>query len=329
MKVILLLVLLCSTFGVALGGCGGTGKKANPPDSVVSPSPMLTAPVDVSKNPLADFVPDDLPLLKRHLATSSAWKLTREGTNLVAVRREKADETTPDAGKLRSTADGWYFKHQPWRRYRLRLGLGSAPAPPDAAWQAIRVEAEPGAREVVIKVQPVTHPDFRSYLVVPGDNDLFLEVLEESMDTSRDTTRRLVRAVNEELEKLLEWSQHEKPTATVPGLTPADSTTAALPVLRVEKASGAPGYHVYGYANPAAEGAVYVRLFDAAGTEIQPEAVRAETWEYTGWSSDPKVGFFFNSRLQAGNRAGPTRAELWFQPETGGTPRKLLTAKPG
>jgi len=328
-KVILLIALLCSTFGVALGGCGGKGKGANSSDAGAPPLPVLTAPVDVSKNPLADFVPDDLPLLKRHLATSSAWKLTRDGANLVAVRREKADETTPDAGKLRLTADGWYFKHQPWRRYRLRLALGGAPAAPDAAWQAIRVDAEPGAREAVLKVQPVTHPDFRSYLVVPGDNDLFLEVLEESMDTSRDSTRRLVRAVNEELERLLEWSQHEKPKATIPGLTPADSTTSTLPVLRVEKVAGAPGYHVYGYVNPAAEGAVYVRLFDAAGIEIQPEAVRAETWEYTGWSSDPKLRFFFNSRLQAGGAAKPTRAELWFQPETGGSPRRLLTAKPG
>ncbi|MGV3721821.1 MAG: hypothetical protein ACO1SX_12990 [Actinomycetota bacterium] len=277
-------------------------------------------------------MPDDLPLLRRHLSVSSAWKLTEEDQQLVAVRRERADESTPEAGKLRMTADGFYFKHQPWRRYRVRLALGAAPAAPaapDAEWQAIRVDAKPGMRDVLLTVQPVTSPDFRSYLVVSGENSLFLEILEESMDAGRESTRRLLREANEELEKLLELNPEDKPADTLEGLTPAGSTSTAPPVLRVEKVARAAGYHVYGYVNPGSEGVTYLRAYDAAGAELDPATVRAQTLEHVGWSPNAKTKYFFNSRLPLGE-ASPAlgRAELWFQPSPGGPARKLLEAKP-
>jgi hypothetical protein len=299
------------------------------PSAKSARAPAHTIPIDVSDNPLADLVPDDLPLLRRHLAVSSAWKLTREGRLQVAVRREPADESTPDAGKLRMTADGFYFKHQPWRRYRLRLALGASPAAPDAEWQAIRADARPGMRDVLLKVQPVAEPDMRSYLTVAGDNSVFLEILEESMDGGRESTRRLLRETNEELERLLELSPEDRPSPVLEGLTPTGSTSSAPPTLRVERVARASGHHVFGYVNPGAEGYIYFRAFNAAGAELEPDRVKAQTLEYTGWSSDAGTSYFFNSRLQLGERSGElSRAELWFQPEPEGPARKLLEAKP-
>lgn len=328
MKVILLLPAVCSALWV-LGGCGAAGKAVKNSPADPPKVPAHTVPIEVSENPLADFVPDDLPLLRRHLAVSSAWRLTEEGKLLVAVRRERADDSAPEAGKLRMTVDGFYFKHQPWRRYRVRLALGGAPTALDAEWQSIRVDARPRMRDVLLTVQPVTAPDFRSYLVVPGENSLFLEILEESMDAGRDSTRRLLRETNEELRKLLDLSSEGKSTPTLEGLTPTGSTTTAQPVLRVEKAARAAGHHVFGYVNPGEEGAVYLRAFDAAGTEIEPAAVRAQTLEYIGWSPDPKTKYFFNSRFQAG-AASPalSRAELWFRPTLDKPERRLLEVKP-
>lgn len=327
MKVIPFWLLICSSLVLFTGGCKPAEK--SPQSSGPKPArPSQFLSLDVSDSTLTDFMEEDLPLLKRHLATSAHWKLTREGETLVAVRREPMDESTPDAGKLRMTADGFYFKHQPWRRYRARLSIGGPPTPPDAAWESIRTRAIAGGRDAQLEVQPVEHPDHRSYLLLSGENQLYLEILEESMDQGRESTRRLLREINQELEQVLDRDEEDAEAPILPGLTPKESTSRDAAAVRLERVPRASGFHLFGYVNPGAEGVTYARLFDKSGTEIAPEAVQPQTSEHLGWSSDRGLRFFFNSRVQLPEgSSAPARVELWFRPGVGGEPRKLLEAK--
>ncbi|MCC2669920.1 MAG: hypothetical protein K0Q72_2391 [Armatimonadetes bacterium] len=319
---VLLTAALCGCPGPKAPGAAPAGAAKKPA------APVLHQGMDASSRVLAGAGEGDVATLKRYFAGSADWKLTQLGGIPVAIRREVADESTPDAGKLRMSADGFYFKHQPWRRYRTLIRFGKAPLPVDAAWQAVRTEAPASGRDLALPVAPAELPDYRSYLVVSGEAQVALEIQEESMDTTRETTRRLLREVNEELTKALSGAAQLQQRGYVPGLGSKASVTTGPAVLKAESAHTPNAFHVLGYFNPGTAGTVHARLFDAAGTPVAPDAVREQTQEQCGWSKEPKNRFFFNSqvRLPAGS-ALPVNVQLWFRPDNGQPERKVLEAR--
>jgi hypothetical protein len=323
------LTTACVLVGSGLWGCSRPGASDPRPGAAKSPAAaVLRQGLDISSPALTQLTEAELPVLQRYLAASAGWKLTRMGAMTVAVRREPADESTPEAGKLRMTPDGFYFKHQPWRRYRALIRFGAAPLPVEKEWEAIRTEGAAADRDLALTVVPAQLPDYRSYLVVRSAAPVAVEIMEESMDTSRDTTRRLLREVSAELAKALKGTEQIRKQGFLPGVTPKPSITAGPAVLKVEPAPAAGAWHLVGYVNPAMPGLTYARLLDASGKPLAPEVVRDQTLETTGWSTDAKRRFFFNSqvRLPAGTPT-PASAQLWFQPESGAPEKKVLETR--
>ena len=324
------LTTACVLLSSAFWGCARPGTGAPQVDASPKPAaPMLQQVLDPSSPALRQLTEADLPVLRRYLAASAGWKLTPQGNRVVAIRREPADETTSDSGKLRITPDGWYFKHQPWRRYQTMICFGDAP-PVDEEWKPIRSEAAASSRSVTLLVAPAVLPDYRSYLVVRGKAPVSLEIKEESMDTLRDSTRRLLREVSEELAKVVAGAEQIRKQGFLPGAAPKESVTTGPAVLKVASAEAPGAFHLLGYVNPGAAGTISAQLFDSSGKPLVPELVRDQSQELTGWSTDPQRKFFFNSqvRLPAGTPA-PVRAQLWFQPEGRAAAKKLLETRVG
>lgn len=323
MKRIYIPALLCSLLVPTLSGCPRRDRPATR-DAAVPAEGSFTLPLDVSDPTLTQISAGEAEALRRYLASSAGWKLTQLGGVTAAIRREPADESTPDAGKLRITADGFYFKHQPWRRYRTVLRFGSEALPAEPEWKAVLTPAVAGGRDAPLKVQPANLPDYRSYLVLSAPGPVALEIMEESMDTGRDMTRRLLRETNTELKKVLASLPVLKDRGFLLGTSPQESVRTGGPVLKIESAHFPGAYHLYGYANPGEPGYTYARAVDPSGAALTPDAVRAQSLEYVGWSKQPQQQFFFNSQLRFPEGSPtPARVELWFQPEKG-PERKLL-----
>lgn len=316
--------LVCSLLVPALNGCLGQKRPQAPGASPAPPAASFTLPLDVSDPTVTQLSPGQEEPLRRYLAASAGWKLTQLGGVTVALRREPADESTPDAGKLRLSADGFYFKHQPWRRYRTVLRFGAQPLPVEPEWRAILTPATAGRQEAPLRVVPADLPDYRSYLALQGAGPVALEIMEESMDTGRDTTRRLLREVNGELKKVLAVLPELAGKGYLPSFVPPESRWSGPAVLKVESAHMPGAYHLYGYVNPGRPGYVYARALDRSGAVLSADAVRQQTLEYAGWSEQSSRKYFFNSqlRLPEGSPA-PAAVELWFHPDQGAE-QKLL-----
>lgn len=324
MKRIHIPVLCWSLLVPTLSGCR---PPANSTPQGANPAPQdgaQTLALDVSDPALGQIAPEQAEALQRHLAASAGWRLTQLGESRVAIRRELGDESTPDAGKRRMTMDGFYFKHQPWRRYRTLLRFGEASLPVEPEWKAVLTPATAGGRDAPLKVQPADLPDYRSYLVLSAGGPVTLEIMEESMDTGREATRRLLRETNAELKQVGSQLSALQTRGLLPSVAPKDSARSGPAVLKVESAHQPRAYHVYGYVNAGEPGYTYARALDATGAALEPDAVRSQTVEYVGWSKQPQQQFFFNSQLRlAEGTTAPARLELWFHPETG-PERKLL-----
>jgi hypothetical protein len=301
--------------------------RPKPQSAVSAPSESeITVPLDVSDPVLGQIKADQVEPLRRYLAASAGWRLTQIKGVPVAIRRELADETTPDAGKRRISPDGFYFKHQPWRRYRTLLRFGSAPLPVEPDWQAVLTPAAPGRADAFLRVHPANLPDYRSYLSLSASPAVTLEIMEESMDTGRETTRRLLRETNDELKKVLTGLPAVEKRGVLPGVYPAESVRSGSSTFKVESAHQTGAYHLYGYVNPGEAGYVYARALDSAGAVLSRVDAGLQTQEYVGWSQQPQQQFFFNSQLRLPAKSpAPARLELWFHPEQG-PERKLLAA---
>jgi len=310
-----------------LNGCPQRVRSAATSALTTPQEGAFTLPLDVSDPALERITAEQVEPLRRYLAASAGWRLTQIDGVPVAVRRELADETTPDAGKRRMSADGFYFKHQPWRRYRTLLRFGSAPIPVEPEWRALLTPAKVGRADALLRVQPANLPDHRSYLALSANPAVTLEIMEESMDTARETTRRLLRETNEELKKVLPGLPAIQQRGVLPGVYPAESVRYGPPVLKADSAHQPRAYHLYGYVNPGEAGYAYARALDASGAGLAPESVRAQTLEYVGWSKLRQQQFFFNSQLRLPESSpAPAKIELWFHPDTGAE-RKLLETR--
>ena len=88
-------------------------------------------------------------------------------------------------------------------------------------------------------------------------------------------------------------------------------------------------FAISGYANPRQAGWLYVRVLDAASrASLQSAAQERETFEYAGWSDDPREQFYFNGPAECRKAGSATalaaRFELWFVADDGG--ERLLSA---
>lgn len=308
---------------LAPGGC--RPRPAAVPAAHTPAAPTVS--IDTGEPALYEFDPGDVPDLRRHLASSAAWKLTEQGSRLVAFRREPLEES--DGKDWRASRDGFAFRHQPWRRFRVMLGLGDGPSD-QPEWQSVLSAANPDARAVDLKYVQATPPDYRSNLLLKGENNLVLEILEESGDTSRDTTRQFLRTTDEELNKVLEDMDELEGKGYLSQTAPKSSVSRGPASVKVTDTPDPGIYQVVGYANPGTPGAVYLKAF-SGNTPLAPDDVRAQTLEYIGWSADAKTQFFFNSQLRIEGEAGaapiPVRFEVWFHPEGAAADRKLLTTE--
>jgi hypothetical protein len=317
--------LLCSLLVPTLSGCPKRDRPAGPGAIPAPQEGAFTLPLDVSDLTLGQISTEQVEPLQRYLAASAGWRLTEIEGVRVAIRREPVDESAPDAGKLRMFADGFYFKHQPWRRYRTALRFGSTPLPMEPDWKAVLTTATLGRRDAMLNVKPSNLPDHRSYLSLSGNGPVTLEIMEDSMDTGRDTTRRLLQETTAELKKVTAALPAIRERGFLPATSPKESVRNGPAVLKVESAHQPGAYHLFGYVNPGGPGYTYARALDPSGAALDADTVRMQTLEYVGWSKQPTPQFFFNSPLRLAADVQVARVELWFHPETGAE-RKLLDA---
>ncbi len=301
-------------------GCVSAPKTAPPPAQAVVPAEE-SLPLDLGDEVLAKLQPEDIRLLQRHLAGSARWRLAPTATGLTAVLRTEGEEGSPLAGKLRISPDGFAFLHQPWRRYRVRLHFGKAPA--DLGEYAKSVtETAPGSIGQPISLRSTAGPDLASCLRVVG-RDVTLEIIEESMDRSREMTGRLFRETCDEIKKVLAGRERVTRRGAVP--LPADGIPpGGKPSVTLQR-DGARGFHLVGWANPGEKGTVYARLL--SGSKVVDAArVREQTSEVAGWSGDRKRHFLVNGYVPTSTNKGSVKPELWFKPASGKPERRLVRA---
>lgn len=292
---------------------------------------VASAQIDASDVTLNLFTREYRELLQRHLASSAAWRVTRDpatgrGT-LSAIRREQ-------------TARGWDS--------RLHGNITYYPATnPSQTRTAIRLEKDSTGRqydswysEGVIGSSPVELKLARfkrlgpstdlleSYLILKANDGVALEIFEEGNGMDRAFTHSTLNAVNGELSSIVN-SETAKARGFNPALLPETSIKMlAKPELVIEESFQKGIYRVSGYVNPGRSGNIYVRVFRTTdGADAMDRLRKERTVEYVGWSDNPNEMFFFQVEamctLGDWDHEYPARFEVWFHPSDG-PPETLL-----
>jgi hypothetical protein len=262
-------------------------------------------------------------ILRRYLASSSAWRVFEENGSVFATRRwmigpewrydlhgyyTKHDvETWPDAGGL------------PDFQSRFTIGLSGKPwwrGNKDTTWLK-------NGETVVAALSPGNQMQ-QSHCVISAGT-VVVEVFEQSGARERRLTKAALDFLQAELEPLAgnpTWETAHRILA--PG-----STRKGSPSFEIRN-SFQPGlYDSIIWLNPGEPGMAYLKAFEVTkGTPLSVDRLKDKTNEWIGWSDDPEEVFFSNTHftIYEGDWGNPyaARLEVWFSPDSGGPDRRLL-----
>lgn len=254
--------------------------------------------------------------LLRHLSASAKWRVTKEGTGIVA--RQDA----PRSYSLRPQP-----RLQWGEQFNVILRFAGTDSDETTVHADRHSEARAGAAEVNVRLNP--RPDgsktYGSVLVIKS-KPLTLQIVEWNQGRDRTLTREALKALADELIAVADNAESVSREGYVQSQLPEVSLreSADEPPMEIGEGIQDGIFMIRGYINPGEFGYTTIRAFDAdTGTGIEASRNENETLEYVGWSSSPRKRFFFESEFTVfgGGIEKRIRFELWFH---GRQERKLL-----
>jgi len=254
-------------------------------------------------------------VLRRYLASSPSWRVFEERGAVFATRRWIVGP------HWCYDLHGYYSDFSAGYQIRVTIGLSGRPW---AGTKGIYTRMRPGETKEV-DVSREYGSDKSRCVVYSGD--LVVEVFEESHSNKRERclTKAAFAFLEDEFHKL-----DVSPTwSTVQSLLPDPLTGPENPTIRLWK-SFQPGiYESEIWANPKESGMIYLKAFEVTrDTRLCERELRQYSNERIGWSDDPKQLFLSNTifTIDEGDWGKPyaARFEVWFVPDSGKPPRKLM-----
>lgn len=300
-------------------------------DSVSMPLPALF---------INSFTGEKKQLLIRQLSSSAEWHVMRwEDDKLVAIHRQKIDQNFQPISRI-----GGFIRNFPnFNPKEARILLQLDPIKPTnmtpwyKGWYRVGTDGDravqvqpyyPYSKDKDIKSYQENLEDFglESYVVLKSRNqELGLEVFEESLDPKRTFTRSTIEQVSNTLKRLAQ-SKIAPVRGFDPGLLPSGSMlNSQEPRLEISGDFGL--YRAAGYVNPGEKGYIYLVAYEFSSGELA-SAREPKKGEYVGWSDNPLEKFFFCAEVHPSTGEDEeflAEFQVWFHPSSGGAERLLVS----
>lgn len=270
-----------------------TRKRETPTTSVDVKLPVLTR---VSKDRLVEF-----------LSRSRQWHVTEERGRRYAYRRFAVDSAA-----LKNSLHGFYSTTD--CQFRVIVGFdGAAMADPWTS-KATVVTSDAGVTRLAVRPSP-SEGRLDSYLVVEG-GELAVEIYEERTTADRSLTTLALSLVQEELQRVEEGKPPDDGIKARPGIDLLRGFQGGLYVVTAEVNAGEPGV-------------AYLRAYEhTKNTRLSEDRLTTRSRATIGWSKNQDELFHYEAdiTIYEGDWGVfyPARFELWFEPASGATERKLI-----
>lgn len=260
-------------------------------------------------------------LLLRYLASHPAWRVYSDKGKRLATRRWKI------ADRWQWTMHGYYTRHSldlfnkkglPDFQARGTLGLDGKPFFENAATTRLKTgESAP--------LQLRTNGSTDTSQCVIAADPLAVEIFEQREGQERRITKATLAQWEKEFAALVADPSWENARE----LLPADTITSGEPTLELRNSFQGGIYDVTIRANPGEPGRIYLQAFEVTkGTPLSARRLEDASGEWIGWSDNPDEQFLSNSQIiiYEGDweKYYAARFEVWFAPDSGAPPRKLL-----
>lgn len=164
---------------------------------------------------------------------------------------------------------------------------------------------------------------WESRLIVPA-GDLLIEQFEQS--DARE--RRITKAVFAELEREFAALEENPTWQNAESLLPAGAVSCGEPSITLRRNQGGI-YNAAVRCNPGEPGRVFLKAFEITRNHpLSVERLRMASNEWVGWSRDPDELFLSETHftIYEGDweQYYGARFEVWFEPDGGGRPRRLM-----
>lgn len=260
-------------------------------------------------------------LLHRFLASHPAWRVYVDAGKRLATRRWKV------GNRWQWTLHGYYTRHNldpfnetglPYFQTRGTLGLDGKPffenadstrlKPEESAPLQLRTDGSTDTSQCVIESAP-----------------LAVEIFEQRDGQERRITKATLALWEKEFAALLADPRWEKARE----LLPTDAITSGEPFLELRNSFQGGIYNVTIRANPGEPGRIFLQAFEVTkGIQLSERRLEDASGEWIGWSDNPDEQFLSNSviTIYEGDweKYYAARFEVWFAPDSGAPPRKLL-----
>lgn len=256
-------------------------------------------------------------LLERHLRTSPCWRVFTERGSRYATRRWAR------SGHWQYSMHGWYssFFSGDGLPYQSRTTIGLSGLP---WWRGDEHTnwVENG------KVGPLVLGDSNqmksSHLVIENE-DIVLELCEESHGENRPMTKASLRFLDDEFKALAQAGTWDMAAKRLPD----SAVKTGEPSLTLVNSMQGGIYDCYLWINPGESGMVYLKAFEVTkGTQLSADRLKERSNEWVGWSENPKELFFSNTHFTIyegdWDQMYAARFEVWFVPDSGAPEKKLL-----
>lgn len=255
--------------------------------------------------------------LKRYIEASPRWRVGVERLDgkdvAIAYRRLESRITTNGfIGSKTQTRVGFVFAEKP--------------AEPTFMSPCVtQVAPDAGATEVAVCSYRLIPFQRNAYLFV-GVPNLWLSTVEIDSAGDLSKTPGLLKEVEAELAGVRIAAEDGKPLAALP----SKETRKGEPAMTIDD-SEQQELHIEAWINPGEPGVTEVRVKSGDGSkDLTISQAHLYARERVGYSEDPAQLFYANSKVEiretakGWNSTHDVLFQLWFTPDSGGDPRKLI-----
>lgn len=260
-------------------------------------------------------------VLRRFLATSPEWRVFKKRGSMFATRRWVI------CSKWQYELHGYYSRFDihpapgssiPDFQTRFTIGFSGRPLF-GVSRDATQLDAGE-TRSLTLSSGNRMH---ESRCIIQ-DEDLVIEVFEQSKSKERRLTKAALSHIEKELAPLVEKPGWE----TIRSILPAQSIKQGKPAFNLWSTLNPGIYDSEIWVNPGEPGMLYLKAFEITkGTPLSVSRLVERSNEWVGWSDNPDELFFSNTSftIYEGDWGKPyaARFEVWFTPDSGAQDRKL------
>ncbi|RPJ09432.1 MAG: hypothetical protein EHM28_01605 [Spirochaetaceae bacterium] len=306
MSAIACLTVLVSIVSCFLSSCTGSGD-------------ITTAKLVIKDCILSQVGEMEAMLIKRYCAGNRRWDLIYEKYNVIAVRKEKADETV-FSEIYETSANGFYMRLHPDNGFIQTRVLISFDEPYGFGEAEMVTVTDSSDKTIDLKILPAKKDTttYSSYLIIRGKYCI-IEIFEESPLVERVYTITALKELTAELETVLAHAKElaETGVVRVPELYPSQQDK---PFFIVTDSPDKGTYMISAGVRVSKEGILYIRVVNTEdGNEFAGPEFKKQTTRIAGFDPDNNFVFPYSSQITImGNESASTKSfkarfELMFQ----------------